>query len=408
MHSRSIASDVYPYSDSTYYRLIRMNTLNPAVVKRCLGLSLAGLLTGIALTPPPAAAQSNNTFCRIQETEETPVPRDISEGDLTQGRSYGDPHINTFDGFHYGFQTVGEFILAKSSDRTFEVQTRQAQVPNRTNLSLNTAAAMRVCDHRVAFYVTDVPDGSTTPVWVDGQPITFTDDAFALPNGGEIQRQSDRRYTVIWPTGDQVAIKEITVSGARFINILPLVSRDRQGQMVGLLGNFNGNPSDDLISRDGTSMPTRSTYSVASNALNRVLPAGIPVQELSTAYLEQLNRQFGDSWRISQTESLFDYAPGVTTASFTNRSFPDEFLTLDGVSPEDLEMAVAECEAAGVAEEMMDGCVFDVAATGNSSFANAALGAVANVVVERATNRLIDEINDISPIPIPRGWGLPF
>ncbi|MEL6816110.1 MAG: VWD domain-containing protein [Cyanobacteria bacterium J06598_3] len=389
-----------------------MNTLNstvinPAVIKRCLGLSLASLLTGVALTPPPATAQTSATFCRVQETQDTPAPRDISEGDLTQGRSYGDPHMNTFDGFHYGFQTVGEFILAKSSDRTFEVQTRQAQVPNRTNLSLNTAVAMRVCDHRVAFYVQDAPDGSVDALWVDGQAITFNDDnAFALPNGGEIQRQSDTRYTVLWPTGDQVALKLITVSGARFVNILPSVTRDRRGQMVGLLGNFNGNESDDLISRDGTAMPTRSTYSVASNALNRALPAGIPVQELSTAYLEQLNRQFGDSWRISQAESLFDYAPGVTTASFTNRSFPDTFLTLDGVSDEDLAMAVTECEAAGVAEEMMDGCVFDIAATGNTGFANAALNAVANVVVDRATDRLIDELNDISPIPIPRGWGL--
>ncbi|MEO1400457.1 MAG: hypothetical protein AAFV72_04290 [Cyanobacteria bacterium J06635_1] len=67
---------------------------------------------------------------------------------------------------------------------------------------------------------------------------------------------------------------------------------------------------------------------------------------------------------------------------------------------------MAECEAAGVEEDMMDGCIFDVAATGNSSFTNAALNAVANVVVDRVTDRVIDEIQD--ELPIPGGFRLPF
>ncbi|MEL7067432.1 MAG: VWD domain-containing protein [Cyanobacteria bacterium J06581_3] len=363
--------------------------------RRCLGLSLASLAVSAAWTPRPAAAQTNSPFCQSQEIS----------NDVVQGRSYGDPHINTFDGFHYGFQTVGEFILTHSSDRSFEVQTRQAGVPNRSNLSLNTAVAMRVCDQRVGFYVQDTPDGSNSSVWVDGQPVEI-DDGFALENGGEIQRLDDRNYTVIWPSGDQVAIKEITVSGARFLNIMPMVSRARMNQMAGLLGNFNGNPDDDLTGRDGTTLPARSTYSIASNTLSRALPAAIPVAEIETAYFEQLNKQFGDSWRINQAESLFDYPAGMTTASFTNRNFPEQFLTLNGVSDEDLEAAIAECEAAGVSEDMMDGCVFDVAATGNTGFANAALNAVANVVVERATDRVINEIE--RNIPIPGGFGLPF
>ncbi|MEM8806650.1 MAG: VWD domain-containing protein [Cyanobacteria bacterium P01_G01_bin.38] len=373
-----------------------MYPLNSGALKRCLGLFLAGLLASLTFTTQPAVSQTSHSFC-----EERPVAQDI-----VQGRSYGDPHIQTFDGFHYGFQTVGEFILTHGRDRNFEVQARQAQVPNRNSLSLNTAVAMRVCEHRVGIYVQDTPDGSGEPVWVDGQPIDFTDDAFALPDGGEIQRQDDRHYTVLWPSGDQVAVKVITVSGARFLNIMPSVGRDRTNQMRGLLGNYNSNPSDDLIARDGTALPTRSTYSVATNSLDRVLPAVIPVQEIETAYFEQLNRQFGDSWRINQAESLFDYPPGMTTASFTNRGFPEQFLTLNSVSDADLEAAVSECEAAGVEEDMMDGCVFDVAATGNSSFANAALNAVANVVVERVTDRVIDEIRD--ELPIPGGFRLPF
>ena len=256
-----------------------------------VGLSLVSLIAGMTAMPKAAMAQtSGSPFCQTQT---------ISD-DVVSGRSYGDPHINTFDGFHYGFQTVGEFILAHSGDRAFEVQARQAQVPNRSNLSLNTAVAMRVCDQRVGIYVQDSPDGRSQ-VWVDGQPVQVGE-ALALENGGEIQRQGDRSYTVIWPSGDQVAIKEITVSGTRFLNIMPIISAEHRNDMFGLLGNFNGNPDDDLISRDGSTMPARSTYSVASNALSRALPAAIPVSEIETAYFEQLNKQFGDSWRVNQPE----------------------------------------------------------------------------------------------------------
>lgn len=376
-----------------FYARIFMIFLNSKSLRRCFGLFLAGLLAGLMITTQPAAAQTS--FC---ETRSVP-------SDVVQGRSYGDPHINTFDGFHYAFQTVGEFILTHSNDRNFEVQARQAQVPNRNSLSLNTAVAMRVCDHRVGMYIQDSPDGRSL-MWVDGQPIEFEDNGVALPNGGEIQRQNDSNYTVIWPSGDQVALKLITVSGSRFINIMPIVSRDRRNTLAGLLGNFNGNPDDDLASRSGNVLPARSTYSIATNALNRALPAAIPVYELETAYFEQLYQQFGDSWRVTQAESLFDYPAGLTTASFTNRGFPNQYLTLNGVSDRDLETAIEDCEAAGVPDDQMDGCVFDVAATGNSSFANAAVNAVANVVVDRVTDRILDEVNEA--IPLPGGFSLPF
>lgn len=68
-----------------------------------------------------------------------------------------------------------------------------------------------------------------------------------------------------------------------------------------------------------------------------------------------------------------------------------------------LEKAVDTCEEAGVDEAQMDGCIFDVAATGEPSFANAALSAVGEVVVQEATDRLLDEVRDTIPIP-----GLPF
>ena len=40
-------------------------------------------------------------------------------------RSYGDPHLVSFDGASFSFQTVGEFVMAKSASGHMEVQARQ-------------------------------------------------------------------------------------------------------------------------------------------------------------------------------------------------------------------------------------------------------------------------------------------
>ncbi|MEL6380982.1 MAG: VWD domain-containing protein [Cyanobacteria bacterium J06626_18] len=358
---------------------------------------MTSFFAALSLSFGPVNAQTDeDTFCIVQSD---PLSNPI------QGRSYGDPHINTFDELHYSFQTVGEFVLTKAQAGSFEVQTRQQPVASFNNLSLNSAVAMRVCGHRVAVYAQDVPDNSSTVIWLDGIPTPLTNTT-PLPGGGEVQRLSDREYAVLWPSGDQVLVRFIDVGNERFLNIMPTLSRTHSGTLTGLLGNFNGNSGDDLMSREGSVVPPESSYSIATAALDRALPAVIPVREVEDAYFDTLYRQFGDSWRITQTESLFDYGPGQSTETFTDRSFPREFVTLNAVAPARIEAALDTCQNAGVEEALLDGCVFDVAATGEPDFATAAANAIARAAVRELTDRVIDEVTDDIPnIPIP---GLPF
>src|SRR5205807_9956787 len=69
------------------------------------------------------------------------------------------------------------------------------------------------------------------------------------------------------------------------------------GSVQGLLGTDSGNPANDLALPDGTVLPQ-------------------PVSQ-STLY-----GQYADAWRITDQTSLFDYAPGQSTATFTNEDFP--------------------------------------------------------------------------------------
>ncbi len=86
-----------------------------------------------------------------------------------------------------------------------------------------------------------------------------------------------------------------------------------------------------------------------------------------------LYQKFADAWRVSGKTSLFDYAPGTSTETFTLRNWPQE----NGpcVIPENppvtqIETQVAKqvCRAIGDKSANAN-CIFDVATTGETVFA---------------------------------------
>lgn len=314
---------------------------------------------------------------------------------LKKGTSYGDPHMITFDGFKYSFQTVGEFTLVKSTNGNFEVQARQGAISN--SVSMNTAVAMKIGNNRVALYAKNPPDSDTsTPLRVDGKPTRLENGTLELPGGGNIQGNSSY-YLVTAPTGEQVGIN----LGNGRMDIKPYIS-GQSGQYIGLLGNANGNPADDLQTRGGKVIPTKenSTYGQVSQALRNVLPVPAPLNQAEKIFFDVVYKEFGDSWRISQAESLFDYPPGKDTGTFTNRSFPNSYLSLNSLLPPQIRQAEEICRKAGVESELMDGCIFDVGQTGDASFAESA----ANALLDTAKDRLLQELKDkvpVPPLPVP-------
>ncbi|MCF8202745.1 MAG: hypothetical protein K9J18_06670, partial [Crocinitomicaceae bacterium] len=111
----------------------------------------------------------------------------------TYGRSYGDPHLKSYDRATYSFQTVGEFVLSKNTNGLFEVQTRQRAQDE--NFSLNAAVAMNIAGDRLCFYAAEKPDDiQQTPLRLNGQPIQLQGRSYYLPHGGVI-RLDGRNYT---------------------------------------------------------------------------------------------------------------------------------------------------------------------------------------------------------------------
>jgi uncharacterized membrane protein YgcG len=318
--------------------------------------------------------------------------------DRKQGRSYGDPHLISFDDFRYSFQTVGEFILAQSADGKFIVQTRQGRVPNQ-QLSLNTAVAIQTGDDRISLYSQDFPDSDQTSIWINNQPTQLKEGTFELPGGGVVQR-NDQDYVVQAKTGELVTVRHTSQGDRAFMNVTVDVPNSRE--YMGLLGNKDGNPTNDLITRQGRVIPTESSYGKITQALGNLLPIPVPVSTLEQAFLAKLHRDFGDSWRISQAESLFNYASGKTTDSFSDRNFPSQYSTISSLMPKQIQAAEQVCRQAGVTDVTLEGCILDVGLTGQSEFASAAVGVLEKLVLNKVQSRLQQELQNRIPIPTPR------
>jgi hypothetical protein len=260
------------------------------------------------------------------------------------GSTNGDPHLVTFDRAYYDFQAVGEFVVVKSTaGDALEVQARQAPMGTGRTASVNSAVAFRLGEHRVALTIVN----GATQVHIDGELVAVPRGDKSLPGGGMlVRRESDLGtadgYDVRWPDGSEAAVDQIGSYGYR---LLLKLAAGRAGKVQGLLGNFDGDPANDIAPPSGS-------------ALTQPVP------------FEKLYPSFADSWRVVQNASLFTYADGQSTQTFTDRTFPDRAMTVTDLDPTRRAQAEEICRWAGVTNSwQFIECVFDVAVTGRSEFA---------------------------------------
>ncbi|MFT3770593.1 MAG: DNRLRE domain-containing protein [Minicystis sp.] len=250
------------------------------------------------------------------------------------GVSWGDPHLVTWDGLYYDFQACGEFVLV-TDNNGFVIQVRQQPVS--PNIARNTAVATMVGTTRVTYTGADSP-----PLRVNGAQATVPAGGLFLPGGGRIDLQGST-YVIAYPGGEF-----LTLTGSHYVNLQVYTGAQRDGHdFRGLLGSHDGDGSNEIALRGDVPLPQ---------------PVGFGT----------LVGQFGQSWRISQAESLFDYAPGEDSSTF-NVACATRPLTSQSLSASAYAAAQAACAAAGVTDpHVLDACILDVGATGDTSYAAAA------------------------------------
>ncbi|MEG4348172.1 DUF4347 domain-containing protein [Microcoleus sp. LAD1_D3] len=285
------------------------------------------------------------------------------------GKTHNDPHLTTLDGLRYDFQSVGEFTLVKSTTDNFEIQTRQQPWKNSKSASINTAIALENDGQRIAFYA-----GKTLSILINGKDANIPDgQLYAV--GKNLITRSGKQYSITTANNDLIIIDD----RGSFLNINVGLADNRQGKVVGLLGNDNGNKNDDFALRDGT---------VIGGTISN----------------QQLYGEYANSWRITQATSLFDYPSsqlrlagydmsnatnlraskiipnqpetrsGQDTTTFTDLTFPNKIVTLATLTPQQRAAAEEIARKAGITDpDLLEDVILDIVITdGDPEFIEAA------------------------------------
>jgi hypothetical protein len=222
-------------------------------------------------------------------------------------------------------------------------------------VSVNTAGAVRVGSHRISLQ--PGREGKLLQFYVDGKPASFPREGLDL---------GFNRVTAFVASSGETGIRVDCADGT-VVTITPRlwlvwildvsVSNTRASQ--GIMGII---PKDSWLPRlrNGADLGPK--------------PAGLPDR------YKQLYKIFADSWRVTDKTSLFTYAPGTSTKTFSDPDWPAEHapcnmkpeLQIPG-APVLQGMPVTRAEA--ICKVVTDkalhkNCVFDVATTGDETFVN--------------------------------------
>lgn len=243
--------------------------------------------------------------------------------------SIGDPHLRSYDGVQFDFQGVGEYIYTQSASKDLIIQGRmEAFGPY---VSRNTALAIKMGNDRIGFYTAE----DDLAVLLDGKVVTFEKGAVQLESGTIHQSKSrPHRYTATWSDGSQMRLKRRGPYIDMEVNLAPA----RRGDVAGLLGNFDGEVANDIR-----------------------LPTGETV-DLDDMSFKKLYQTFGNSWRVTDENTLFDYFGSESRAGFVNLDFPSFPLDARDLETDpgslSLKDAKKHCQALG-GRPAFEACVLD-------------------------------------------------
>jgi hypothetical protein len=331
------------------------------------------LQKAVAMTMPPGAGGSQaanpavvafKAWCNAAATSST--------------EDLGDPHLKTTNGIHYDFQAAGEFTSLRNSDTGFELQTRQTPVTTTFTpganpytglascVSINTAVAVRVGRHRITYQASQRRPGSAANMQlrIDGSAVSLPASGVSLSGGNRVLRADQNgAIEVRLADGTRLIVTPTfwASQGYWYLNVEVLDTPAREGTMGHIFA--------------GQWLPQ-----APDGSLFGAKPGPLADRHIL------LNQKFADAWRVTNANSLFNYAPGTSTASFTDRNWPPKpggacRATIGpwGTPPpsqrpiEPIKRGVAErlCRPVLKDKPTFEDCVFDVTAMGDPAVADA-------------------------------------
>ena len=157
---------------------------------------------------------------------------------------FGDPHIVTLDGHKYTFNGKGEFTLIETDDNTFTLQGRMAEAIDAMGQGVGATVFTSLVVKELASDTVQVdltPDGLA--VLVNGEQVDFGDMTEQEFDDVTVEIGANQSVLVSFASG---AFVEVRVANNIISTMVVSLPTAMQGLTRGLMGNYNGNLTDDL------------------------------------------------------------------------------------------------------------------------------------------------------------------
>ncbi|CAL1533923.1 unnamed protein product, partial [Lymnaea stagnalis] len=270
------------------------------------------------------------------------------DAEFISGSALGDPHISTPDGNEYTFNGKGEYVLVDLPIMDFLFQCRTGQVVSSTNKTINATVFVAFAAREQSnstFQVELNSLGTGMVILANGADITtefYADERFNTSNtdGVKVSRKESQNKTIV------VGMFPCTISIEVYVGIKNLefsinIPTDFKNQTKGLLGNFNGDKTDDFVLPDGTILTATQTDTE-----------------------RKIFENFGRQWEVTTSNSVFKYKEGENATVYQFFDFVPLFIE------EANQTLVADAKKLCGNNSA---CVVDYVATGDQHFAKTTL-----------------------------------
>ncbi|XP_033100069.1 sushi domain-containing protein 2-like [Anneissia japonica] len=227
------------------------------------------------------------------------------------GGGYGDPHIRTLDGTSYTFNGHGEYTFIEALDKQFVMQCRMEPITGR-NASRITAMAAKFNETDSVHIGLSERRGLDARIKSDSgwQLVDFERTNFREFNGFSVYKPNSTKisFTAIFDSGIAFTMEETS----DIMSVVFTGSEAMKGSTRGLLGNWNDNATDDLMTPNGDVISSNSS-------------------------LRDIHFNFGQLWSIDPQEALFYYEPGKSHSDYSDPSFLPIFEPPDNIDDNEIQ-----------------------------------------------------------------------
>ncbi len=207
--------------------------------------------------------------------------------------TFGDPHFLSLDGLPFTFNGVGEYLLLEI-DNTITVQVRTQIVHSLSDkATFFTAIALKSANSDEYLYLGFENSNLVARRMPSEELIIFENNTVIDIYSEIVATHSGHSISINSKCGVLIVAN---VEENRFSSLLVSVSAQYIGKTKGLLGNMNRRMDDDLTNAQGDIIP-------------------------HTSDLQTIHYQFGETWRISNSESWFYYPIRTSYSTMNNESF---------------------------------------------------------------------------------------